>query len=72
MSVIKEMTEVELVAKSRDLRRELFNLRLQKVAAQLEKPSGIRDLRHDVARCETQISELRKNKANMAVVAEQI
>jgi len=71
MSEIREMTEVELVAKSRDLRRELFNLRLQKVAAQLEKPSRICDLRHDVARCETQISKLRKDKANKTVVVDQ-
>ena len=70
MSEIREMTEVELVAKGRDLRRELFNLRLQKVAAQLEKPSRICDLRRDVARCETQLSKLRADKANATTVAE--
>ena len=61
-SEFKEMTLVELVAKSRDLRQELFNLRLQKASAQLEKPARLRTLRRDIARVETQISALR-NKA---------
>lgn len=59
---IKDMTLVELAAKSRDLRHELFNLRLQQASAQLEKPARLRTLRRDVARVETQISALR-NKA---------
>ena len=58
----KELTAVELAAKSRDLRQELFNLRLQQSSSQLEKPSRIRNLRKDIARVETQISALR-NKA---------
>lgn len=63
MSEIKDMTPVELAAKSRDLRQELFNLRLQKVSSQLEKPSRLRSLRKDIARIETQVSTLRKKKA---------
>ncbi|MBI2929761.1 MAG: 50S ribosomal protein L29 [Verrucomicrobia bacterium] len=62
-SEFKEMTAVELVAKSRDLRQELFNLRLQKASAQLEKPARLRTLRRDIARVETQISALRKKAA---------
>ena len=61
-SEIKDMTVVELSAKSRDLRQELFNLRLQQASAQLEKPARLRTLRRDVARLETRISTLR-NKA---------
>jgi large subunit ribosomal protein L29 len=61
-SEIKDMTLVELSAKSRDLRQELFNLRLQQASAQLEKPARLRTLRRDVARLETRISVLR-NKA---------
>ncbi|NDA68143.1 MAG: 50S ribosomal protein L29, partial [Verrucomicrobia bacterium] len=49
----------ELAAKSRDLRQELFNLRLQKATAQLEKPSRLRVLRKDIARVETRITQLR-------------
>ncbi len=62
MSEIKDLTAVELTAKSRDLRQEMFNLRLQQASSQLEKPSRLRLLRKDVARLETQISQLR-NKA---------
>ena len=62
MSEIKDLTPVELTAKSRDLRQEMFNLRLQQASSQLEKPSRLRLLRKDVARVETQISQLR-NKA---------
>ncbi len=61
-SEIKDMTVVELSAKSRDLRQEMFNLRLQQASAQLEKPARLRTLRRDVARLETRISTLR-NKA---------
>lgn len=59
MSEIKDLTAVELTAKSRDLRQEMFNLRLQQASSQLEKPSRLRLLRKDVARVETQISQLR-------------
>jgi large subunit ribosomal protein L29 len=59
---IKDMTLVELSAKSRDLRHEVFNLRLQQASAQLEKPARLHTLRRDIARLETRISELR-NKA---------
>ncbi len=62
MSEIKDLTLVELSAKSRDLRQEIFNLRLQQASAQLEKPARLRTLRRDIARVETRISQLR-NKA---------
>ncbi|MGA2174695.1 MAG: 50S ribosomal protein L29 [Verrucomicrobiota bacterium] len=62
MSEIKDLTAHELSAKSRDLRHEIFNLRLQQASSQLEKPARLRDLRRDVARLETRLSQLR-NKA---------
>jgi large subunit ribosomal protein L29 len=62
MSEIKDLTLVELAAKSRDIRQELFNLRLQQASSQLEKPARLRVLRRNVARIETRMSELR-NKA---------
>jgi large subunit ribosomal protein L29 len=58
-SELKDMTLVELAAKGRDVRHELFNLRLQQASAQLEKPARLRTLRKDIARIETRISELR-------------
>ena len=59
----KDMTVAELNAKGRDMRQELFNLRLQQASSQLEKPSRMRELRKDIARIETQLSVLRKKAA---------
>jgi large subunit ribosomal protein L29 len=62
-SETKDMTPVELSAKSRDLRQEMFNLRLQQASAQLEKSARLRILRRDIARLETRISQLHKKMA---------
>ena len=62
MSELKDLTVVELNTKSRALRQELFNLRLQQASSQLEKPARLRTLRRDVARIETQISSLQAKK----------
>jgi large subunit ribosomal protein L29 len=66
MSEIKDSTAAELTAKSRELRQEMFNLRLQQASAQLEKPARLRVLRKDIARLETQVSTLRKKSATAA------
>jgi large subunit ribosomal protein L29 len=63
MSELKDLTVVELAAKGRDLRQEMFNLRLQQTSGQLEKPARLRNLRRDVARIETQLTVMRKRKA---------
>lgn len=60
---LREMTLPELLAKGRELRQELFNLRLQKASAQLEKPARLRTLRRDIARVETRLTELRRQQA---------
>jgi len=60
---INEMTLPELQAKSRDLRQEMFNLRLQQASAQLEKPARLRTLRRDIARLETRATALRRKQA---------
>ena len=57
---IQEKTLQELLADGRNLRQELFNLRLQQASAQLEKPARLRTLRRDIARIETQVSVLRR------------
>lgn len=59
---IQEKTAEELLAEGRNLRQEIFNLRLQQASAQLEKPARLRTLRRDIARIETRLSQLR-NKA---------
>lgn len=62
MTELKDLSVAELTAKGRELRQEIFNLRLQQASSQLEKPSRIRTLRRDIARIETQLS-VRRNKA---------
>jgi large subunit ribosomal protein L29 len=63
MTEIKDLTAQELNAKSRDLRQEIFNLRMQQASSQLEKPARLRLLRRDIARLETRISQLRRKAA---------
>ncbi len=63
---IQEKTLQELLADSRNLRQEIFNLRLQQASAQLEKPARLHTLRRDVARIETQLSALRRKAAPAA------
>jgi large subunit ribosomal protein L29 len=63
MTEIKDLTPQELTAKSRDLRQEIFHLRLQQASSQLEKPARLKSLRRDIARVETRISQLREKAA---------
>lgn len=63
MSELKDLTVVELQAKSRDLRQELFNLRLQQAGSRLENPVRLRLLRRDIARIETALTARKKTQA---------
>ena len=56
---IKEFSSEELSKRKLELRQESFNLRLQQVSGQMEKPSRLRDIRREVARIETILSERR-------------
>ncbi len=53
----KELTVEELRQQRQDALKELFNLRLQQTAGQLEKPSRIRELRRDMARANTYLKQ---------------
>ncbi len=50
-------------AKERDCREELFKLNLQKHGGQIEKSSRIRELRRDIARIQTVITQKRSAAA---------
>jgi large subunit ribosomal protein L29 len=63
MTELKDLTEAEVRAKSRDLRQEIFQLRLQQASSQLEHPAKLRTLRRDVARLETRLTQLRSKPA---------
>jgi|1185.fasta_scaffold640852_3 large subunit ribosomal protein L29 len=60
---LRELSTSELVARKRELKDELFHLRLQKASGQLEKPSQFKNLRKEVARIETVITERTLAKA---------
>jgi len=59
MTELKDLSMPELVAKSRDLSHELFNLKIQKATSQLEKPARLRLLRRNIARVQTRMSQMR-------------
>ena len=54
---IRELSTKEINEKIVSAKEELFNLRFQQATGQLEKPSRIRDLRHEVARMKTVLRE---------------
>lgn len=59
---IRELTTEEIVAKIKESKEELFNLRFQQATGNLEKPSRIKDLRHQVARLKTVLRERELNE----------
>ena len=54
---LKKMNEEELSAKLKDLKQELFNLRFQHAINQLDNPHKIADVKKDIARVLTVLSE---------------
>jgi large subunit ribosomal protein L29 len=66
---IRELTDAEAQSKLRDLRQEMFNLRLQQQTARLERPSRIREVRRDMARIETVLRERQRETTTTAAAA---
>ena len=61
---IRELTPDELRSRKRELREQIFHLRLQQASGQLEKPSELRSLRREIARIETVLTQ--KNQLAVA------
>ena len=61
-SELRSLSEPELVAKSRELRDELFNVRVKRATGQLENTAKLGQLRRDVARAETVLAKKRGAK----------
>ena len=59
---LRDMTDVELNKKLKDLKAELFNLRFQHAINQLENPLRIDTVKKDIARVMTVMAE--KNAKN--------
>ena len=60
---IRELSTDELSGRKRELRQEVFNLRMQQASGQMERPSRLKDIRKEVARIETILSERANQQA---------
>jgi large subunit ribosomal protein L29 len=58
-SELRELSLEELQAKARELRGELFNVRIKKSTGQLENTARLMTLRREIARAETILREKR-------------
>ena len=54
---LRELPDEELVARIESAKEELFNLRFQLATGQLDSPTRIREVRHEVARIATVLRE---------------
>lgn len=66
MSDLADLTAQELTVKSRELRQQLFTLRLEKATARLEKTHKLRAIRREIARCETRLTAVSLTKPTLA------
>ena len=55
---IRKMSAAELESKLGDLKKDLFQLRLQHATNQLENPAKIAEVKKDIARVKTVLAEL--------------
>jgi large subunit ribosomal protein L29 len=61
---IRELSEIEMKTKVREIRADLLDKRMRKMTGQVDKTHVLRSLRKDVARLETIIRQ--KNKTATA------
>ena len=54
---IRDLTTEQIVAKIKENKEELFNLRFQQATGNLEKPSRIKEIRKTIARIKMVIRE---------------
>ena len=59
---LKSKSLAELSAQLEDAKKDLFNLRFQNAANQLENTSRIKEVRKNIARIQTVITEAGKNQ----------
>ena len=60
---IRTMSEKEINTKIADLKEELFNLKFQAALGNVEKPARMREIRKDIARLKTVLTEMSTNRA---------
>jgi large subunit ribosomal protein L29 len=54
---LRDLSNDELQAKAIELKKELFNLRVQQAMGQIENPMRLRILRKDIAKAKTVLKE---------------
>lgn len=54
---LRDLSDEELKGKAADLKKELFNLRVQQAMGQIENPMRLRLLRREIARTKTVLKE---------------
>lgn len=54
---LKEFTDDELANKEKQLKKELFDLNSQRQLGRVEKPANFRNIKRDIARILTVLSE---------------
>jgi len=54
---LRDLSSEELTVKAAELKKELFNLRVQQAMGQIENPMRLRTLRRDVAKTKTVLKE---------------
>lgn len=54
---LRDLSGEELLAKAADLKKEMFNLRVQQAMGQIENPMRLRLLRKDIAKTKTILKE---------------
>ena len=54
---VRDLTADERAQKLAELETELFNLRIQQTAGQLEKPDRLRTVRREIARVQTVMNQ---------------
>lgn len=60
---VRKLSDVDLSSKVTELKSELFTLRIQSKAGQLDNGGIIRSTRKDIARCLTVINERKAQNA---------
>ena len=60
---LRGLTREELAQKVRDLKKELFHLRVQNATGRVESPARFKTVRRDVARVKTIARELGRSGA---------
>jgi large subunit ribosomal protein L29 len=54
---LRDLSNDELQTKAADLKKEMFNLRVQQAMGQIENPMRLRTLRRDIAKTKTVLKE---------------